>query len=382
MGKSRAKAIPSADGVRRGTRATGQGRRRATVTTAPLRRSARLQARLPTPLRRSSRLQTKLSSTTSASSSGASARPQRSRRPANPPYYVRFEVRVSRQSTPDGASSSGSSSASSPPPTFANMDGDYRPPSGYQDDSSTTYTLSRESSPTGNIDNLTSRPGHQRLIEKSPLGRICVITWLDNSTGAVQDCHILDRCCAGDPGIVRGFETIMVLDPYSFSVDCTANRVFLDSSTHIAFDNGHIVFFPTERDLNRMLSALKKEVLAPIEGQQESPTRNAEGFTHHKDVFPDDIRPFHVAILSSCGRCVMRMKTLDSSSSEHDTFEPPFDEPFPIVQLHCSPYFVVWKAYKTLRNSEVHAPAHLSKEEQLIRDIGEIMWDYGLAPKA
>ncbi|KAI4518554.1 hypothetical protein K525DRAFT_250315 [Schizophyllum commune Loenen D] len=257
-----------------------------------------------------------------------------------------------------------------------------KPPSGYQDDGSTTYTLSRESSPTGNIDNLTSRPGHQRLIEKSPLGRICVITWLDNSTGAVQDCHILDRCRAGDPDIVRGFETIMVLDPYSFSVDCTANRVFLDSSTHIAFDNGHIVFFPTERDLNRMLSALKKEVLAPIEGQQESPARNAEGFTHHKDVFPDDIRPFHVAILSSCGRCVMRMKTLDSSSSEHDTFEPPFDEPFPIVQLHCSPYFVVWKAYKTLRNSEVHAPAHLSKEEQLIRDIGEIMWDYGLAPKA
>lgn len=208
MGKSRAKAIPSADGVGRGTRATGQGRRRATVATAPLRRSPRLQARLAsTSLRRSPRLQASLPSTNSASppSSGASARSQRSRRPPNARYYVRLEVRISRQSTPDGASSSGSSSAPSPRPTFANMDGDYRPPSGIQDDGSTTYTLSRESSPTGNIDNLTSRPGHQRLIEKSPLGRICVITWLDNSTGAVQDCHILDRCCAGDSDIVSSY---------------------------------------------------------------------------------------------------------------------------------------------------------------------------------
>ena len=49
-------------------------------------------------------------------------------------------------------------------------------------------------------------------------------------------------------------------------------------------DNGHIVLFPVIDDLRRLLDALQKKVLDPIEGQEESPKRGPNGFTHHKDV--------------------------------------------------------------------------------------------------
>ena len=47
--------------------------------------------------------------------------------------------------------------------------------------------------------------------------------------------------------------------------------------------------------------------------------------------------------------------------------------PLPNVTIHCSPYFVVYKAYLALTDKEAVLPAYMEYEEQLIRKIGEIM---------
>lgn len=56
---------------------------------------------------------------------------------------------------------------------------------------------------------------------------------------------------------------------------------------HTAMDRGKWVLMPTEEDLERMLLALQGEQLSPIEGQQEPPRRNSNGFTRHTDVRDD-----------------------------------------------------------------------------------------------
>ncbi|KAI5889343.1 uncharacterized protein SCHCODRAFT_02585602 [Schizophyllum commune H4-8] len=376
MGKVRkgARTTPSVDGTGCGQRATGK------KTT---------DASAPYTLRRSSRIQEKGRKVSGGSPSTPQLAPNdvvtlpASSQTSEPPpqattrYHVRFdEPGDLRQTAPDDALSDVCSSAPSPLPTLANYDPDYIPPKSFdEDDGSTT---SRESTPlAGNIACLASRPGHQDLIDKSPLGQICVVTLGDNNEGIVQDCHQVDRAQMARPKVAKGFETIMVLEPGTFDIDCPENRVFLDANTHITMDNGHIVLLPVVQDLRRLLDALQKKVLNPIEGQEESPQRGPNGFTHHKDVFPNDIRPFHIAVLSTCRSPIHRKLSVDSI--EDKTYYAPYDEPFPIIDLHCSPYFVVWKAYKTLQKEHVHAPAHLSQEEELVRQIGDLMWKYGLS---
>lgn len=80
--------------------------------------------------------------------------------------------------------------------------------------------------------------------------------------------------------------------------------------------------------------------------------------------------------MSTCRSTIHRKNSVDSIEQTAYCF--PYDKPFPIIDLHCSPYFVVWKAYKTLQNRKISAPAHLRAEERLIREIGDLMWKYGL----
>ena len=49
-------------------------------------------------------------------------------------------------------------------------------------------------------------------------------------------------------------------------------------------DKGKWAYIPKAVDLERLLAALNKEQLGPIEGQQAPPPRGPNGFTHHKDV--------------------------------------------------------------------------------------------------
>ena len=95
----------------------------------------------------------------------------------------------------------------------------------------------------------------------------------------------------------------MVYKPNTLNVDSPSNRVFrtsfpsstdilraylcsVTSNYHIMMDKGKWVYIPKAEDLERLLDALNKEQLGPIEGQQAPPPRGPNGFTHHKDVRP------------------------------------------------------------------------------------------------
>ncbi|KAL1754398.1 hypothetical protein FB107DRAFT_291719 [Schizophyllum commune] len=348
MALKRGNATPSPTGVVRGQRATSKRRQTTTDPPAPnLRRSLRIQA----------------SAKKKATQSG----------------------RIPQEITSDVAD------APSPRPTFANSDADFVPSNlDDLDDGPTTSTPSRESTPLCNIDNSMSRPGHQRLIDRSPLGYVCTASLCHNANGEVQDSHILDRCCAGNQKLIKGFETIMVYKPSTFNVDSPSNRVFLASNYHIMMDKGKWVYIPKAVDLERLLAALNKEQLGPIEGQQAPPPRGPNGFTHHKDVFPNDVWEYHIGPFSTWDDPALEFsRKREVYSTERPLeFRPPWNTPLPIVELPCSPYFVAWKAYKTLQDETLgrwyhyptgaHLPAHLAAEEVLLRKIGKLMWAYSL----
>ncbi|KAL1713081.1 hypothetical protein EV715DRAFT_212397 [Schizophyllum commune] len=382
MALKRGNATPSPTGVVRGQRATSKRRQTTTDPPAPnLRRSLRIQALSKKKATHGGRIPQEI--TPDVAGPSASVTAQESPRPVNQRRSMRLEeARASGKKTaPKYALSSTSSYAPSPRPTFANSDADFVPlNSDDLDDGSTTSTPSRECTPPCNIDNSMSRPGHQRLIDRSPLGHVCTASLRHNANGEVQDCHLLDRCCAGNRKIIKGFETIMVYKPNTLNVDSPSNRVFLASNYHIMMDKGKWAYIPKAEDLERLLDALNKEQLGPIEGQQAPPPRGPNGFTHHKDVFPEEIRDFHIGPFSTWDDPALEFSRKREVFSTEPLleFRPPWNTPLPIVQLPCSPYFAAWKAIKTLQNPEVHLPAHLAREEALLRKIGRLMWGYGL----
>ncbi|KAL1713078.1 hypothetical protein EV715DRAFT_212414 [Schizophyllum commune] len=372
MGKRRANTTLSADGAGRRQRAAGKSRQK-TVTLAPLqlRRSPRLQARLASNLAVATPTRT------------PTPKPKAKPKPKPPPCSHRkprpFRVCAAPRKY---ASSSASSDPPSPRPTLANYDynRDYYPSQSIRSDDSST--VGEESTPP-KIFQPARRPDHEDLILISPRGRVCVVTLEHNGNGTVEDCHLLDRACGADPVIVGGMEILMGIERGTLDVDCPRNRVFLESKMHTAMDRGKWVLMPTEEDLERMLLALQGEQLSPIEGQQEPPRRNSNGFTRHTDVFPNIIRKFYIVPLSTWaeGLKIYREREVNSREPPIMYGPPPF-ELIPPEDLPCDPYFVVWKAYKALIAPGVHAPAHHWPQEDLIRKIGKIMWARGLAPKA
>ncbi|KAI5886963.1 uncharacterized protein SCHCODRAFT_01175367 [Schizophyllum commune H4-8] len=360
MALKRGKATPSPTGVVRGQRATNKRRQTTTVPPTPnLRRSLRSQASAKKTSARGGPIPQEIPPDVPAPSA-------RKWQKTGPQIRVLYYLLRRAVTTPY---------------VRENSDADFVPSNlDDLDDGSTTSTPSRESTPLCNIDNSMSRPGHQRLIDRSPLGYVCTASLRHNANGEVQDSHILDRCCAGNRKLIKGFETVMVYEPGTFNVDSPSNRVFLASNYHIMMDKGKWAYIPKAADLERLLAALKKEQLGPIEGQQAPPPRGPNGFTHHKDVFPNDIRGYHIGPFSTWDDPALEFSRKREVYSTEPSleFRPPWNTPLPIVELPCSPYFVAWKAYKTLQNEDVHLPAHLATEEALLRKIGQLMWDYGL----
>ncbi|KAL1694637.1 hypothetical protein GGG16DRAFT_122342 [Schizophyllum commune] len=321
-----------------------------------------------------------------SSSSGGPVRGQRAtgkrrqKTTAAPQKSARFSSRIQRiqESLSRRRSRHGNHSSTTSQTTSSSF-----APHGKTSKALSSADKARESTPPINIDKLGRRPSRYRLVYKSPLGLVDVVTGHDNSTGILQDCHLVDRAYAGKKTIVRGFEHFMAMDPGTFNLDGTGNRIFLEPNTHSLMDRGKFVIFPEFAVLRRLLTALEREELSPAEGHEGPIRRNSDGFPHHKDVFPEETHNFHVAPLSTWTgtQPITRLVCVDENGRPvHKDYYWPWEEPLPIVELHCSPYFVVWAAYKWLREPGVHAPAHLALEEDLVLKIGKIMWDYAAIP--
>ncbi|KAI5886958.1 uncharacterized protein SCHCODRAFT_02517026 [Schizophyllum commune H4-8] len=296
-----------------------------------------------------------------------------SRRRGQPPQ----ESANSRRYTPYSLSSK-------PTPTLSDDDSDSGPDLDEDDPSpSSAVSRARLSTPPRNIDRDTRRPRRWRLVDKSPLGLTDVVTGTDNSNGILQDCHLANRAYGWNhPKFISGMELILSLPPGTFNLDGTGNRIFLEPSMHVLMDRGKFTFFPERKVLIRLLTALRREYLSLPDGQEGPIRRNAAGFPHHKDVFPEETWLYHTAPLSSWTgtRPITCLVSVDENGRAlHKEYSPPWNDPLPITEMHCSPYLVVWTAYKWLRKG-AHAPAHLADEEDLVIEIGRIMWQYASIP--
>ncbi|TRM63461.1 hypothetical protein BD626DRAFT_568860 [Schizophyllum amplum] len=230
--------------------------------------------------------------------------------------------------------------------------------------------------PQKNIDARSARPPVEPLILISVLGRRCVVTLISNDLHSVQDAHILAH--ASDLRVTIAFQTFMVIE--RLNLGSRFNRVFLDSRMHIAYDHGQLALIPVFADLQRLLRALQKKKLPPAPGQDEEPARNAAGFTPHEQVFPrDDEREFHIVPLSNWGD-VPIMRKVDVDGDEYRLYRPPWTNPdgtpsLPMAKLHCSPYFVTYKAYLALKQPGVRAPLY-PREVDLVIMNGQLMERY------
>ena len=200
MIRKSAKASSSSGGPVRGQRATGKRRQK---TPAAPQKSARFSSRIQRIQESLSRRRSRHgnhSSTTSQTTVGAVHTQQAS--PPSPPsrHTARLLRRCARPRT--YAPSAASSDAPSPPQNDDNGDSSSEYDDREDDLPSSSADKARESTPPINIDKLGRRPSRYRLVYKSPLGLVDVVTGHDNSTGILQDCHLVDRAYAGKKSIV------------------------------------------------------------------------------------------------------------------------------------------------------------------------------------
>ncbi|KAI4518560.1 hypothetical protein K525DRAFT_208255, partial [Schizophyllum commune Loenen D] len=315
-------------------------------------------------------------------SAGASTKQQSS---STPP---RHSARPRRTCAQYGEKASSGSSSNDSSPTSALSEEDADSDSELDDEesdsaASSAVSRARHSTPPKNITKSTRRPTRRRLVERSPLGSTDVITWLNDNNGILQDCHLVNRAYAWRfPRVVSGLELLMAILSGTLNLDGTGNRVLLEPSTHSLMDRGMVIFFPERKILRRLYKALQRQALPPAAGQVGPIRRNAAGFPYHKDVFPEETWLYHIVPTSSyTGQQSVRRHAAADGSAPSVEFSPPWDEPFHMAEMQCSPYLVVWTAYKWLRKPGVYAPAHLAYEEKWVHKIGKIMWDKAGLPK-
>ncbi|TRM63441.1 hypothetical protein BD626DRAFT_431198 [Schizophyllum amplum] len=238
----------------------------------------------------------------------------------------------------------------------------------------------------GNIDGNTARPPRGPLIAISPLGEICVITLFDNGNGIVQDMHVMGR--ATPAMVIRGLEIVMGLEPTTLYIDTRLNRVFVDVAIHTAYDRFKCAFVPMLEDLKRLLMALQHVNIASADGPGVLRSRDGK-FFHHEKVFPRAVRQFHFVPFSTWSDNTPITRRLSIDKRECQVYYAPFstgpdnnEEALPIVEMHCSPYFVAWQAFVALSKPGTRAPKYIKHEANLIVAIGQAMMKYMTAGSA
>ncbi|TRM63456.1 hypothetical protein BD626DRAFT_389147, partial [Schizophyllum amplum] len=231
------------------------------------------------------------------------------------------------------------------------------------------------STPPRNIDGWSARPPAGPLAQVSFHGHRCSLSLFSNANCSVQGAHVVAH--ASDLRVTAGFEKFMVIPSGKLNLDRRSNRVFLDANLHIAYDHGKWAFIPLYEDLSRMNFALRRLQLQPAPGETEPPSRNSEGFTPHEEVFPRKYRDFHIVPFSTWGNEIPITRKVHVDQKECRVYLPPWTNPddtpaLPKATLHCSPYFITYKAYLALKQPGVHAPLY-PREVDLVIKNGKLM---------
>ncbi|KAL1751075.1 hypothetical protein FB107DRAFT_222704 [Schizophyllum commune] len=213
-----------------------------------------------------------------------------------------------------------------------------------------------------------SRPTADHVAKVALSGRNCS---LSGSAISVQIIHHTGR--GTEEPYLKQMEITFGEDEGCLNLDTRGNLMPLDASVHDAYDDGFCVFSPTASDLNKLHTALVHKRVDGWSGEKP-PHTNAHHFIHHEEVFPMDGagRKYHVvpSVDWDTNQCVPIKAEGDAQA---EFYRASANKPLPLVDLHCSPYFVVYKAYWALIEKNIVLPDYMRIEEQLIRKIGEIM---------
>ncbi|TRM63444.1 hypothetical protein BD626DRAFT_456798 [Schizophyllum amplum] len=234
--------------------------------------------------------------------------------------------------------------------------------------------------PPGNRVKEDPRPSPEDLEKVAPAGARCAATGKGNKNRLLQIGHVADRatCIAH----LRAIEIAFGLEPEEMNLDTRPNLIFLTPDMHASFDRGLWIILPMKSVLNKLLMALLTKTSHDCDREGE-PKKNSHGFLHHEDVFEfsDAGRKFMLVPLSNWDEDepITIIKRNSMGKLAPKVYTPPFVTPvtkkpqLPLMTLHCSPYFVVWKAYWALTRPGVTAPEYATAEVRTVMHIGQIM---------
>ncbi|KAI5886887.1 uncharacterized protein SCHCODRAFT_02692726 [Schizophyllum commune H4-8] len=227
--------------------------------------------------------------------------------------------------------------------------------------------------PRGRIRWGDPRPTGASLAKVSLSGTNSALSGVNVSMG-IPIIHHADRKIKSEK--LRTMEITFGEDQGKLNLDTRGNLMPVEPSVHEAYDRGLIVFSPTLPDLIKLSNAL---INKEVDGwtKQRPPYKNAQGFIHHEDVFPLDGtgREYHILPTEKWDHG-SHISIKADGDIEAQPYKSPFKEgapPLPLVTIHCSPYFVVYKAYQAMTKKGAVLPPYMSTEERLIRKIGEIL---------
>ncbi|KAI4522046.1 hypothetical protein K525DRAFT_361843 [Schizophyllum commune Loenen D] len=218
-----------------------------------------------------------------------------------------------------------------------------------------------------------SRPTAASLAKVSLSGTDSALSGASREMG-IPIIHHADRKIKSEE--LRKMEIALGEDQGKLNLDTRGNLMPVEASIHTAYDAGLIVFSPTIPDLIKLYTALVDKEVSDW-NKERPPHKNAQGFIHHEDVFPLDGtgRRYHIVPTKK-----WHHGSHISIKADGDSVARPYSSPFvvgqpplPNVTIHCSPYFVVYKAYWAMIYKDAVLPPYMANEEQLIRDIGQIL---------
>ncbi|KAL1740108.1 hypothetical protein HDZ31DRAFT_48157 [Schizophyllum fasciatum] len=233
--------------------------------------------------------------------------------------------------------------------------------------------------PPGRLRFKDPRPRAAVVSAVAPSGDRCAGTNRSPNNKTNQVAHLMDRSISSDE--LTEVEKYFGVQPGSLNVDQRQNLLHLSSEIHIPLDQGLLIILPMFLDLQRLYKAVNTKKIFGWPWAKP-PKRNRAGFIHYEEVFPfeTDGRNFRLVPLSTWGDAgIQYIQQLPGGKTRRKLYEPPFTTAtgrpqLPLMKLHNSPYFVTWKAYKTLKNlSDDVVPPSLRPEVRLVRKIGQIM---------
>ncbi|TRM63417.1 hypothetical protein BD626DRAFT_568822 [Schizophyllum amplum] len=202
------------------------------------------------------------------------------------------------------------------------------------------------------------RPRAEDLEKVAPAGARCAFTKRDNGLLSIQVSHAADRAtCLVD---VRLLEVMLGMEHKSLNLNTRPNLMFLTAEIHSTYDRGFCVILPSLKILGILWQALTTKTVFRF-------TREGRDY-----IF---VPLLHWGNNQASIQCWTEQPDGTVARQTHDPpFMTPIGEPvLPGFTLHCCPYFVVWKAYKTLSQPDVAVPDYAAAEAELVREIGDFM---------